>query len=113
MILETKKRIYFLKKPPKIANWRYFTTKNYPYVQNCTPSRVLDNKTPKEDFLGEKSEVNHLRIFGFPVYIHIPKDKRNKLDPFGRKGIFVGYNDTSKAYRIYFPGFKKMTSAEM
>ena len=24
------------------------------YVQNRTPHRVLDNKTPEEDFLGEK-----------------------------------------------------------
>ena len=100
MILETKKRIYFLKKPPKIANWRNFATKNYPYVQNCTPSRVLDNNTPEEDLLGEKPKVNHLRIFGFPVYTHISKEKRTKLNPSGRKGIFVGYNDTSKAYRI-------------
>ena len=42
------------------------------------------------------------------MYIHIPKDKRTKLDPSGRKGIFVGYSDTSKAYRIYFLGFKKI-----
>ena len=40
------------------------------------------------------------------MYIHIPKEKRTKLNPSGRKGIFVGYSDTSKAYRIYFPGFK-------
>ena len=31
-----------------------------------------------------------------------------KLDPSGRKGIFVGYSKISKAYRIYFPGFKKI-----
>ena len=31
-----------------------------------------------------------------------------KLDPFGRKGIFVGYNDTSNDYRIYFPRFKNI-----
>ena len=42
------------------------------------------------------------------MYIHIPKEKRTKLDHSGRKGIFVGYSDTSKAYRIYFPGFKKI-----
>ena len=42
------------------------------------------------------------------MYIHIPKEKRTKLDPSGRKGIFVGYNDTSKAYQIYFLGFKKI-----
>ena len=42
------------------------------------------------------------------MYIHIPKEKRTKLDPSRRKGIFVGYNYTSKAYRIYFPGFKNI-----
>ena len=59
---------------------------------------MLDNKTPEEDFSGGKPEFIHLRIFGCPVYIHIPKEKMNKLDPFGREGIFVGYHDTSKAY---------------
>ena len=42
------------------------------------------------------------------MYIHIPKEKRTKLDPTGKKGIFVGYSESSKAYRIYFPGFKKI-----
>ena len=69
-------------------------TRTFLYVQNRTLHRVLDNKTPEEDFLGVKPEVSHMRIFGFPVYIHIPKDKRTKLDPSGRKGIFVGYSDT-------------------
>ena len=64
------------------------------YVQNRTLHLVLDNKTPEEDFSGEKPEFNHLRIFGFSMYIHIPKEKRTKLDSSGRKGIFEGYNDT-------------------
>ena len=42
------------------------------------------------------------------MYIHIQKEKTNKLDPFGRKSIFVGYSDTSNSYQIYFPGFKKV-----
>ena len=50
----------------------------------------------------------HLKIFGCPVYIHIPKEKWTKLDPSGKKGIFVGYSESSKAYRIYFPGFNKI-----
>ena len=60
------------------------------YVQNHTPHRVLENKTPEEVFSGKKPEVSHLRIFGCPVYIQIPKKKRTKLDPSGKKGIFVG-----------------------
>ena len=78
------------------------------YVQNRTPHRVLENKTPKEVFSGKKPEVNHLRIFSCPVYIHILKENRTKLDPLRKKGIFVGYPESSKAYRIYFPGFKKI-----
>jgi hypothetical protein len=42
-----------------------------------------------------------LNIFGCHVYIHIPKDKRKKLEPSGKKGIFVGYSESSKAYKIY------------
>jgi hypothetical protein len=38
------------------------------------------------------------------VFIHIPKEKRNKLDPSGKKGIFVGFCEVSKAFRIYIPG---------
>ena len=28
-----------------------------------------------EAFIGVNPEVGHLRIFGCPVYIHVPKDK--------------------------------------
>ena len=60
------------------------------YVQNRTPHRVLENKTPKEVFSGKKPEVNYLRIFSCPVYIHIPKEKRTKLYPSGKKGYICG-----------------------
>ena len=78
------------------------------YVQNISPHRVLGNKTPEEMFSGEKLEVIHLRIFGCPVYLHVPKEKRSKLELLGRKGIFVGYSESSKAYRIYIPGFRQI-----
>ena len=42
------------------------------------------------------------------MYLHIPKEKKTKLDPSGKKGIFVGYSESSKAYIIYFLGFKKI-----
>ena len=73
------------------------------YVQNRTSHRVLENKTPKEVFSGKKPEVSHLRIFGCPVYIHIPKEKRTKLDPSGKKGIFVGYSQKLEGLRNLLP----------
>jgi hypothetical protein len=74
------------------------------YVQNISPHNTLRNITPEEAFIGVNLEVGHFKIFGCPVYIHIPKEKRTKLDPSGRKGTFLGYNESSKAYRIYIPG---------
>ena len=43
--------------------------------------------TPKEAFIDTKLDVSHLKVFGSSVYVHIPKDKRSKLDPSSKKGI--------------------------
>ena len=67
------------------------------YVQNRTPHRILENKTHEEFFSNKKPKFSHLRIFSCPVYIHILKEKRKKLDPSGKKGIFVGYSESLKA----------------
>jgi len=65
---------------------------------NISPHRSLNNITLKEVFIGKKPSVDHLQIFGSPAYIHVPKDKRKKLDSTSIKGIFVGYSLSSKAY---------------
>jgi hypothetical protein len=57
-------------------------------------------------FTGKKPEVSHLKIFGCLVFIHILKEKRNKLEPSGKNGIFVGYCEVSKAFRIYIPSHR-------
>jgi hypothetical protein len=28
------------------------------------------------------------------VYIHVPKEKRTKLEPSGKKGTFMGYRES-------------------
>ena len=75
------------------------------YVQNRITHSVLGNKTLEEMFTGENPEMSHLKIFSCPVQLHIPKEKTSNFDSSGKKGIFVGYNEQSKAYRIYIPGF--------
>jgi hypothetical protein len=66
------------------------------YVHNRCPHATLKDKTPGEVLLGIKPEVGHLRIFGCPVYIHVPKENRTKMEPSGKKEIFVGYSENSK-----------------
>jgi hypothetical protein len=78
------------------------------YIQNRCPHVILKEKTPKEFFSGINPEVGHLRIFGCPVYIHVPKEKRKDMESSGKKGVFVGYSENSKAYVIYVPGQRKI-----
>ena len=56
--------------------------------------------TLEEAFTREKPEISHMRIFGCPVYVHVPLEKRTKLDLTGKQGIFVGYSESAKSYRI-------------
>jgi hypothetical protein len=68
----------------------------------------MEDMTPKEVFTRVKPEVIHLRIFSNQVYVHIPSEKRTKLEPSSEKGIFVGHSETSKAYRVYIPRQRKI-----
>jgi hypothetical protein len=56
-------------------------------------------------FSDKNLEVSHLKIFSCPMFVHILKERRTKLDPLEKKGIFVGYCEVSKAFRIYIPGY--------
>jgi hypothetical protein len=68
----------------------------------------LKEKTLEEVFSGIKPEVGNLRIFGCHVYIHVPKENRTNMEPSGKKGVFVGYSESSEAYMIYVPGQRQI-----
>ena len=76
-------------------------------MQNRCPHKILGMSTPEEAFSGKKPDISHLRIFGSPVYIHVMKDSRKKLELTAEVGIFVGYTDTPHNYRVYFPESRK------
>ena len=81
---------------------------------NCavyTLNRILSrtgNVTPYETWYGRKPDISHLRIFGSKMYIHIPDESRQKLDAKSFQCIFMGYCDTSKAYRGWDPVTQKI-----
>lgn len=78
------------------------------YTQNRTPHSALGKRTPKSIFIGKKPEVRHFRIFGSVAYCHILDEKQSKLDQTAKKGYLVGYNESSKAYKIYIRGSRKI-----
>ena len=73
------------------------------YLQNRSPHKAIRNKTPEEAFTRFRPDIEHFRMFGCLTFSHVPSEKRTKLEPTAEKGIFVGYNETSKAYRIFIP----------
>jgi hypothetical protein len=71
------------------------------YIRNRCPSSSNENFcTPFEVLFGEVPELSHLRVFGARVFYHVPSELRNKLEPKSLEGIFVGYDQLNRAYRI-------------
>lgn len=106
----TKAMMYDIDLP--ISLW-VEATRNTVYIQNRYPHAILKDKTPEEIFTREKPKVGHLRIFRCQVYIFVPKEERTKMEPSGKKGIFVGYSETSKALGYTFLALNLLKSAEM
>eukprot|EP00253_Pinus_taeda_P010377 PITA_10377 len=60
------------------------------YLVNKSPSSSLEDKTPQEVWTGKKPSLSHLRVFGCDAYVHVPKEKRTKLDSKSEKCNFIG-----------------------
>ena len=59
--------------------------------------------TSQEAWSDYKPSVLHLNIFVCIAYAQVPETKRKKLDDHGKKCIFIGYSEESKAYKLYNP----------
>lgn len=70
------------------------------YIQNRVSTRATDT-TPFEAWNGGRPATEHFQIFGAKCFVHVPAEKRQKLDDTAREMIFLGYDENSKAYRCY------------
>ncbi|KAG3127018.1 hypothetical protein PI124_g22122 [Phytophthora idaei] len=71
------------------------------YMKNRLPSPKIEHETPFEIVYKSKPSVKHMRVFGCRTYILTPKEKQLKEDPKARAGLFLGYKEAYKAYRLY------------
>ena len=71
------------------------------YVKNRGYSRSIIGRTSYEALMGVKPDVGYLRTFGSLCYYRIPKDERGKLEPNGKRAIFLGYCIDRRGYRLY------------
>ena len=77
------------------------------------PSKILDFKTPIDVFqkyFPNSRTINSmpLKIFGCTVFIKNPNRTASKLDPKGKKCVFLGVPPTKKGYKCFDPSTKKM-----
>lgn len=74
------------------------------YVINRTGKSRIKNVTPYELWYKKGSyDINELKVFGSKVGTHVPDQYRKKWDSKAEIGYFVGYSETTKGFRIYFP----------
>ena len=72
------------------------------YISNRAYIHKKLDKTPYELYKGRKHNLSHLHIFGCKCFIHNNgKDNLRKFNPKSDEGIFFGYSNRSKAYRVY------------
>jgi hypothetical protein len=77
------------------------------YILNRSPTKALNGRTSYEAWHGRKPAVSHLRVFGYLTFgkelSHI-----DKLNDRSTPGVFIGYTEGSKAYRILDPGTQRV-----
>jgi len=78
------------------------------YLVNRSPSSALEDKTPQEVWTDKKPSLSYMRVFGCDAYVHVPKEKRTKLDSKSEKCIFIWYKDGLKCYKIWNPVTRKV-----
>ncbi len=69
------------------------------HIRNRSPANQ-SAQTPWELFYGSRPNVSGMRVFGAKAHAHVPKQLRHKLEAHTQKGIFIGYAEQSKAYRV-------------
>ena len=70
------------------------------YMLNRTGKSSADDVSPYELWIGSKPRIKHLRIIASTCFVHVPKEKRRKMDEKAIKGYLIGY-DNDERYRIY------------
>jgi hypothetical protein len=77
---------------------------------NRSPTKALNGRTTYKAWHGRMPAVSHLRVFGCLVFAkelgHI-----GKLDDRSTPGVFIGYAEGLKAYRILDPVTQRVRTA--
>jgi hypothetical protein len=72
-----------------------------------SPLLALVDMTPHEVWFGKNPLVVHLKVFGCDSFVHVPKEKRSKMDKKEVKCIFIRYKEGMKGYKLWDPASRR------
>ncbi|GJX56609.1 retrovirus-related pol polyprotein from transposon TNT 1-94 [Tanacetum coccineum] len=78
------------------------------FTQNRSIIHTRHNKTPYELLRGRKPNVEYFHVFGSLCYTTNDRDDLGKIKPKADIGVFIGYSETSRGFRIYNRRTKKI-----
>lgn len=70
-------------------------------VINMLPTSSNGDKTPNELWMGKPSDFDNMKVFGCKALVHVPQQKRKKLDKKAKEVIYLRHASDAKAYRFY------------
>ncbi len=74
------------------------------YTRNRSPHSAIAMRTPFELWEGRLPDLSHMHAFGTPVTVMLTEAQRgSKLNAKAEDGLFIGYDDEPKSYRIWVP----------
>ena len=86
---------------PEVVKWCI-------HVQNKSPTTAIDHGTLEEMWTGLKPRVDYFRVFGCIAHVHVPDQRRSKLDDKSHQCVLLGVSDETKAYKLFYPITKKI-----
>ena len=82
--------------------WEYAVS-TVVHTLNLLPNKALSlASTPFMELFHKPPNVSHLRVFGSPTYALLQDHERPSVGVRAYNGKFVGYDDTSLSYLIYY-----------
>ncbi|TPX50179.1 hypothetical protein SeLEV6574_g01027 [Synchytrium endobioticum] len=78
------------------------------YLRNVNITSTLET-SPYEAYHSQQPNLNNLLVFGSVVIIvKQPHERNGKLDTTGKRGIFIGYVDGVKGFKVWLPDENKI-----
>lgn len=71
------------------------------HVINLSHAIASNSEVQDNILFGKNVRYDHLRVFGYKAYVHIPYDERSKLDAKTRQCIFIGFGQDEFGYKFY------------